>query len=65
MNRLNALGTQPANNKQHPVKTKGNTPNTTQTAKTRTLPSLEHTKPPPKKLNLEESAMEIENETEY
>ena len=65
INRLNALGKQPTNNKQHPVKTKGNTPNTTQTPKTRTPPSLEHTKPPPKKLNLEESAMEIENETEY
>ena len=64
-NRLNACGTQPANNKQHLVKTKGNTPNTTQTPKTRTQPSLECTKPPPKKLNLEESPMEIENETEY
>ena len=65
MNKLNARSTQPANNKQHPVKTKGNTPNTTQTPKTRTPPSLECTKRPPKKLNLEESAMEIENETEY
>ena len=64
-NRLNACGTQLANNKQHPVKTKGNTPNTTQTPKTRTPPSLERIKLPPKKLNLEESAMEIENETEY
>ena len=64
MNKPNACGMQPANNKQHPAKTKGNTPNTMQTPKTRTPPSLEHTKPPPKKLNLEESAMEIENETE-
>ena len=64
MNKPNACGTQPANNKQHPAKTKGNTPNTMQTPKTRTLPSLECTKPPPKMLNLEESAMEIENETE-
>ena len=64
MNKPNACGTQPANNKQHPVKTKGNTPNTTQTPKTRTPPSLERTKPPPKKLNLEESAMEIDTETE-
>ena len=64
MNKPNAHGTQPANNKQHPAKTKGNTPNTMQTPKTRTLPSLEHTKPPPKKLNLEESAMEIDTETE-
>ena len=64
MNKPNARRTQPANTKQHPAKTKGNTPNTMQTPKTRTLPSLECTKPPPKKLNLEESAMEIENETE-
>ena len=47
------------------MKTKGNIPNTTQTPKTRTPPSLECTKPPPKKLNLEESTMEIENETKY
>ena len=40
MNRQNARGTLPANNKQHPVKTKGNTPNTIQTPKTRTPPSL-------------------------
>ena len=47
-----------------PVKTKGNTPSTTQTPKARTPPSLECTKPPPKKLNLEESAMETGDETE-
>ena len=47
------------------MKTKGNTPNNTQTPKTRTPPSLEHSNPPPKKLNLEERAMEIEDETEY
>ena len=64
-NRQNACGTLPANNKQQPVKTKGNTPNTSQIPKTITLPSLEHTKPPPKKLNLEESAMEIEDEAEH
>ena len=64
MNKLNAHGTYPVNNKQPPAKTKGNTPNTTQTPKTRTPPSLEHTKPPPKKLNLEERAMEIDTGTQ-
>ena len=64
MNKPNARGTQPVNNKQPPAKTKGNTPNTTQTPKTRTPPSLEHTKPPSKKLNLEERAMETDTETQ-
>ena len=63
MNKPNARGMQPVNNKQPPGKTKGNTPNTMQTPKTRTSPSLERTKPPPKKLNLEERAMEIDTET--
>ena len=64
MNKPNARGTQPVNNKQPPAKTKGNTPNTTQTPKTRTPPSLECTKPPSKKLNLEERAMETDTETQ-
>ena len=50
--------------KQAPAKTKGNTPNTMQTPKTRTPPSLERTKPPSKKLNLEERAMETDTETQ-
>ena len=53
----------PPNNKQA-VRTKGNTLNTSQTPKTRTPPSLECTKPPRKKLNLKESAMEVEDEAE-
>ena len=40
-----------------------NTPNTTQTPKTQTPRSLEHTNLPHKKLNMEDSAMEIENDT--
>ena len=41
-------------------KSKGNTPNPTQTSKARTPPSLEHVNQLQKRQNMEESAMEIE-----
>ena len=54
----------PLATKQHPSSSKGKTPSNCQQVKSRTPPSLEKTDKPQKRLNLDNSNMEVDPQTE-